>query len=263
DVWSVGATLFEMLTGSAAHRASSPVAVLARVLTEPAPRLASVLPDVHPALDDFVDRSLRIQRAERYASADEMLARLQQVRAALGLADTPPPTFAPRRPSLPRDDELAELDRRGARTSDGTAVSTSGSKAPAKGRKLPLAVGVVALLSLAAGVLAPLLLGGPRLRPVATAGASGVGRPPPAGPEVAVPSVRAPLPNASPVPSAKPEVSNTKPEAANAKPEVSNTKPRTSRPTCAPTEVLSSGHCCPLGLVWQNARCERPLATSF
>jgi hypothetical protein len=36
-----------------------------------------------------------------------------------------------------------------------------------------------------------------------------------------------------------------------------------SKPACGPGEVVSMGHCCPGGHVWQSGRCERPLATSF
>jgi hypothetical protein len=32
---------------------------------------------------------------------------------------------------------------------------------------------------------------------------------------------------------------------------------------CEAREVLSNGHCCPVGLAWQFDRCERPIATKF
>lgn len=33
--------------------------------------------------------------------------------------------------------------------------------------------------------------------------------------------------------------------------------------SCGPREALSSGHCCPIGMVWQSDHCDRPVATSF
>ena len=260
DVWSVGATLYEMLTGTAAHRASSPVAVLARVLTEPAPLLSTVLAGVHPELDAFVERSLKISRSERFGSAREMLEALGRVRVALGLGDAPPPTFAPRRPSFPREAASAHSDRHATRTSDGTSATKADSASTSASKRLLLVAAVVGLLGLAVGVVTPLVFGRADPRTAnGTPEASQVSRSPSVAraPRSAAPSAESPAP--APPAIAAPETR----EAPSAKRELSTASPRTMRPTCSPSEVLSFGHCCPRGMVWQNARCERPLATSF
>lgn len=107
DVWSVGAMLFEMLTGKCAHAATTPVAVLAKILTEPAP-LPSTKDDRIPAdLDAVVARALRIDRSERFESARAMYDALDDVRKKRGTSGTTPalpaPPVKPASGSLPND----------------------------------------------------------------------------------------------------------------------------------------------------------------
>src|SRR5690606_11035706 len=94
DVWSVGAMLFEMLTGAAAHVASSPVAVLAKILTQPAPRPSERGAAISAALDAVVTRALSIDRDARFPSARAMLDALRDAGRSAGWSDAPP-VFTP------------------------------------------------------------------------------------------------------------------------------------------------------------------------
>ena len=78
DVWSVGATMFRLLTGRPVHHAESVNRVLLAAMTMPAPPIASVLPTVPPALSTIVDRALAFAQADRWPDARVMRA---QVRA--------------------------------------------------------------------------------------------------------------------------------------------------------------------------------------
>lgn len=71
DVYAFGAVLFEMLTGRLPHTGESPVKLLMRRLSEPAPSPRAVLADIDPALDWVVRRCLDPNPRMRFASAGE------------------------------------------------------------------------------------------------------------------------------------------------------------------------------------------------
>lgn len=81
DIYSLGATLFELLAGAPPHFGPSPVATLAKTATTPAPRLSLLRPGISRRLDDLIDAMLRTKSDER-PSADEVLTRLEACRSA-------------------------------------------------------------------------------------------------------------------------------------------------------------------------------------
>ncbi|MBK9259698.1 MAG: protein kinase [Polyangiaceae bacterium] len=78
DVFSLGAVLFECLTGRPAFEGDHAIAVLASLLLSDAPRVRSIRPDVPEVLDDLVARMLAKDPDERPADgsavATELLA---------------------------------------------------------------------------------------------------------------------------------------------------------------------------------------------
>jgi serine/threonine-protein kinase len=72
DVWSVGATLFTLLSGSYVHEGESATEVIVLVATQPARSLASVAPHIDPRIVQLVDRALAFHKADRWASAAAM-----------------------------------------------------------------------------------------------------------------------------------------------------------------------------------------------
>src|SRR5204863_6366323 len=58
DLWSVGATMFALISGSEVHSGRTANEVLIAAATTPAPPLASVLPEVSPAVARVVDKAL-------------------------------------------------------------------------------------------------------------------------------------------------------------------------------------------------------------
>jgi len=89
DVFSFGSLLYELIARRPAFQGGTVLEVVAAVLRDhPAP-LGQVRPDVPPALVAIVERALRKDPGERYASMRELLADLERVagpRAAAGAA---------------------------------------------------------------------------------------------------------------------------------------------------------------------------------
>src|SRR3954452_25605726 len=83
DLYSIGVIMFEMLTARVPFTGESAVSIaLKHVSEEPTP-LRALRPDVHPRLEQAVGRALLKDPAQRYASADEFIAALEQAREAI------------------------------------------------------------------------------------------------------------------------------------------------------------------------------------
>jgi len=113
DVYALGCVLFECLTGRPPFTGDRPLAVLARMLLEEAPRVSSLRPEVPGTLDDLVLRMLAKKREDRPADGAAVLAELD----ALGRssAEVPRP-YTPRQSTLGTDEQrLVSLVLVGAR----------------------------------------------------------------------------------------------------------------------------------------------------
>lgn len=72
DLWAVGATLFNMMTGRVVHEGSTPEALIVQAAIRPACPLAQALPGVPPLVAEVVDHALRSAKTERFADARGM-----------------------------------------------------------------------------------------------------------------------------------------------------------------------------------------------
>ncbi len=81
DVYSLGVMLYEMVTGQVPYKASTPVAVAIKHITEPVPLPSSVKPDLSDGLEQVILRALAKDPEDRFQSVQEMV---QAFDAAVG-----------------------------------------------------------------------------------------------------------------------------------------------------------------------------------
>jgi serine/threonine-protein kinase len=93
DLYSLGAVLYELMTGKLAFEADSDYELMMKQLNEPPPPVRATLSDVPPAVDQVLQRTMAKQREGRYMSAAAMRAALQATLA--GAVAPPPPRATP------------------------------------------------------------------------------------------------------------------------------------------------------------------------
>ncbi|MCC6406569.1 MAG: serine/threonine-protein kinase PknK, partial [Planctomycetes bacterium] len=87
DVFALGCVLFELLTGRVPFEGESPMAVLAKILLESAPRPSDLRPDVPPVIDALVARMLAKDRSYRPSDAAAVALELEALqRETAGVA---------------------------------------------------------------------------------------------------------------------------------------------------------------------------------
>jgi len=78
DLYSLGILLYELLTGMAPHHGISMAELACAVQSRDIPRLGDIAPSVEPALAAIVDRLVARDADARFASADALLAALEE-----------------------------------------------------------------------------------------------------------------------------------------------------------------------------------------
>src|SRR5437764_15270974 len=81
DIYSLGITLWEMLTGDVPFKAENQVGVAMKHVREPLPDVQRFRPDVSAVLASIVDRATRKELANRYTTVEEMVHDLEQALA--------------------------------------------------------------------------------------------------------------------------------------------------------------------------------------
>jgi serine/threonine protein kinase/CheY-like chemotaxis protein len=90
DIFSLGAVLFEMLTGERLFTGETEMSVLEAVRQGQIRSTRQIVPSIPPEVDEIVARALAYEPQSRFASAGEMKQRIEAVLHTLG--QTPDPT---------------------------------------------------------------------------------------------------------------------------------------------------------------------------
>lgn len=94
DLYALGVSLFQLLTGQLPLRGDSMAALMYRIANQPPPDVRSLRPELPAALADILARSLAKLPAERYQSGAALADDLQQVARQLSIDPVAPPPAA-------------------------------------------------------------------------------------------------------------------------------------------------------------------------
>jgi serine/threonine protein kinase len=78
DIYALGVTLFQMLTGQVPFEANTPLGVLMLHAHDPVPSLTEIRPELHKPVQWVVERSMAKLPGDRYTSGDELAKALAQ-----------------------------------------------------------------------------------------------------------------------------------------------------------------------------------------
>ena len=108
DLWSVGATLFFLVSGQQVHVAQTLRDHIIAVSTKQARSLVTAAPWAPPNLVDVIDRALKLEKTDRWPDAEAMQTALRRAYASITLART-----APSGGVIPNldDDVVADADK--------------------------------------------------------------------------------------------------------------------------------------------------------
>lgn len=101
DLYSLGVTLFEMVSGAPPFDARAAIALLERHIREPVPDIRDFRPDAPAGLSMIIYKAMEKEREARYRSAAEMAADLRELLAGLESAPVSEQEFSPRAESAP------------------------------------------------------------------------------------------------------------------------------------------------------------------
>jgi uncharacterized RDD family membrane protein YckC len=77
DMYGLGCAFYHLLTGAPPFDGSSPMAVISKHLKDTARPVRELAPDISPRLSEIVDRLLRKDPKDRYATYDDLIAALE------------------------------------------------------------------------------------------------------------------------------------------------------------------------------------------
>lgn len=87
DLYSLGVTLYKMLSGRVPFEGSSPIEVMMKALEGRHPALSSFVPDLPVEVEAFVDRLMHVDPEVRYRSGRSVRTAIRHLRTTLALEE--------------------------------------------------------------------------------------------------------------------------------------------------------------------------------
>jgi len=261
DLWAVGATMFELLSGRLVHSGDTSNEVLLAAMTNHALALASVAPTIAPSVCYVVDKGLRFERERRWPDAIKMQEAVRRAfhdRHGAPLSTAPKLTVPPEVPN--RTLPGAEGTVRPRLPTTAQPVAHTGPPAAralgllSSNRRRFVLVGAAAALCLFVVALAVVSIG----RTSTSALASSSAEPAVSEPVSVSPSAASVIASAAP----EPAVTKLAPSATSAPPALAITDlPRAviAPPSAAPTTVVA--HPAPAASATAASQPTRPTCT--
>ncbi len=149
DLYSLGAVLFQMVTGAPPFDGDSSQQIVGKHIADPPPAASDMNPKVPRELSDVILRLLEKQPADRFHSAAEVIAALE--------SDKQPGNMRSRASAAAAATELLVSGARTAPRTGGRAGGRTATRAAPRPMRLLIAAVVVTVLVLGAGALMMML----------------------------------------------------------------------------------------------------------
>ena len=147
DIYSVGVLLFQMATGQLPFEADTPLAIVMKHVSEPAPLPVEFFPEIPAGLQAIIVKAMAKDPDERFQTAAQLAAALRTV----DLAGATAPTAVAVTPTIAHETADGGQAAPVQPVTDSTAVATSKTAVAPKKRSLWLYVGLVVILAAIVG----------------------------------------------------------------------------------------------------------------
>jgi serine/threonine protein kinase len=89
DIYSLGVTLYELLTGKTPYEADTPVSMLMKIVKGDFPPISEIKPDVPPAIRKIVEKMMQTDPNKRYGSMAEVIKDFNEYEKSLSASAGP------------------------------------------------------------------------------------------------------------------------------------------------------------------------------